>query len=139
MLIVGHDAKKIEHLKRKLRKSFAINDLGLAKQMLGIRITHDRKNINLWLSQERYIEKVLEIFNMSKSKLVYSPLTSHFKLSSEQCPRKTRKEKKRNYNAFTVYNLMYAMICIKLDIIYVVSVVNRFLSNHNNEYYIAIK
>ena len=45
--------------KRRLAKSFAMKDLGAAKQILGRRITRDRKNHKLTLSQGEYIEKVL--------------------------------------------------------------------------------
>ena len=47
MLIIGHDAKKIQILKEELNKSFAMKDLGPAKQILGIKITRDRKNEKL--------------------------------------------------------------------------------------------
>ena len=40
-------------------------------------ISHDRKNKKLWLSQEKYIEKVLQKFNMDKAKSVSSTLASH--------------------------------------------------------------
>jgi len=42
MLIIGHDQKKIVTLRKALSKSFAMNDLGSAKQILGIKITRDR-------------------------------------------------------------------------------------------------
>ena len=51
-----------------------------------MKISHDRKNKKLWLSQESYIEKVLERFNMSKAKAVCSPHLGHLKLSSKQYP-----------------------------------------------------
>jgi len=51
-------------LKRKLGNSFAMKDLGAAKQILGMRITRDRKNHKLTLSQSEYIEKVLKRLNM---------------------------------------------------------------------------
>ena len=38
MLIVGKDTKKIGSLKKTLRKSFAMKDLGLAKQILRMHI-----------------------------------------------------------------------------------------------------
>ena len=85
-LIIGHDSSKIDRLKRELSKSFAMKDLGSVKQILGMKISLDRKSRKLWLSQESYIEKVLERFNMSKSKAVCSPLAGHLKLSSKQCP-----------------------------------------------------
>ena len=83
MLIIGHDSSKTDRLKRELSKSFSMKDLGSMKQILGMKISRDRKNRKLWLSQESYIEKVLERFNMSKAKVVCSPLVSHLKLSSK--------------------------------------------------------
>ena len=44
-------------LKRKIDKSFALKDLGVAKQILGMRITRDMKNHKLTLSQGEYIKK----------------------------------------------------------------------------------
>ena len=44
MLIVCHDASKIEKLKKELSKSFAMKDLGSAKLILGIKIFYDRKD-----------------------------------------------------------------------------------------------
>ena len=89
-----------------------MKDLGAAKQILGMRITRDRKNRILTLSQSEYIEKVLKIFNMQDEKLVSMPLASHFKLSMEECP-KTQEEmahmSKVPY-ALTVGSLMYAMV-----------------------------
>lgn len=80
ILIIGYDARKIERLKREFSKFFDMKDLGPAKQFLEMRITHSRKNRNLWLSQKIYIKK-LERFNMNKSKLVCSLLIGQFKLS----------------------------------------------------------
>ena len=57
MLIVGSNMHDINVLKRKLANSFAMKDLGAAKQILGMRITRDRKNHKLTLSQGEYIEK----------------------------------------------------------------------------------
>ena len=46
MLIAGSNMQEINVLKRKLANSFAMKDLGVAKQILGMRITRDRKNHN---------------------------------------------------------------------------------------------
>jgi len=50
ILIVDHDAKKIQILKEELNKSFAMKNLGPTKQILGMKITRDMKNEKLWLS-----------------------------------------------------------------------------------------
>ena len=87
MLVAGSDMQDINVLKRKLANSFAMKDLGTAKQILGMRITRDRKNRKLTLSQSEYIQKVLERFRMHNEKPVSTPLASHFSLSKEMCPK----------------------------------------------------
>lgn len=82
MLIVGQDTSKISKLKSELSKSFAMKNLGPAKQILGMRIVRDISHGLIWLSQENYIKKVLERFNIDKAKPVNYPLAGHFKLSS---------------------------------------------------------
>jgi len=60
MLVVGSDMREINVLKRKLANSFAMKDLGDAKQILGMRISKEKKNHKLTLSQSEYIQKVLK-------------------------------------------------------------------------------
>src|SRR3954466_12247937 len=128
MLIVGQDAQKIALLKKELGKSFAMKDLGQAKQILGMQITRDRKSGKIWLSQQRYIEKVLKKSYMDKSKPVGTPLANHFKLSSEQCPvsEMEKAEVQKVPYASAVSSLMYAMVCTRPDIAHAVSAVSRF-------------
>ena len=92
MLIIGHDANTIKKLKGDLSRSFSMKDQGHANKILGMKITCDRKNDKLLLSHEMYIEKVLEMFNMSKTKPVRTPLANHFNLSSMQCPKSDKKK-----------------------------------------------
>ena len=141
MLIVGHDRTKIAALKKNLNKCFAMKDLGPAKQILGMKITRDRSRKMLCLSQERYIEKVLERFNMHKAKPVNTPLAGHFKLSSDQSPKskKEKEEMKTTPYASAVGSLMYAMVCTRPDIAYAVGVVSRFLANPGKEHWKAVK
>ena len=86
ILVVGHDKSMINKLKKDLGSQFAMKDLGQAQQILGMRIIRDTNNKRLWFLQERYIEKVLNKFNMKDSKLVGTPLVAHFKLSIDLCP-----------------------------------------------------
>lgn len=127
MLIVGNSTKRIALLKKTLGKSFAMKDLGPAKQILGLKISRDGSKKKLWLSQEGYIENVLERFNMQNAKSDCSPLAGQHKLSNKQCPTiKKEKEvlKKVPYQS-TVGSLMYAMVCTRPDIAYAVGVVSR--------------
>ena len=92
---------------------FAIKDLGPEHHILGMRIIRDRKNKRLWLSQEKYIKKVLDKCNMKDAKLVGTPLPTHFKLSIELCPNddKKKEEMSKIPCASAVDILMYAMVC----------------------------
>ena len=45
MLIVGRDMKKIESLKKALARSFAMKDMGPAKQILGMHIVQLNKEV----------------------------------------------------------------------------------------------
>ncbi|CAL1383495.1 unnamed protein product [Linum trigynum] len=141
MLIVGRNVGEIDRLKKELSKSFAMKDLGPAKQILGMRISRDRRNGKIRLSQERYIERVLERFNMSKAKAVSTPLGGHLKLSVKHCPTSDEeKEAMKNVPyASIVGSLMYAMVCTRPDIAHAVGIVSRFLSNPGKEHWRAVK
>uniref|UniRef100_A0A2N9FX16 Integrase catalytic domain-containing protein n=1 Tax=Fagus sylvatica TaxID=28930 RepID=A0A2N9FX16_FAGSY len=131
MLIVGQDANMVGSLKNELFKSFDMKDLGPARQILGMQILRDRKAKKLWLSQEKYIERVLERFNMKHAKLVSTPLGGHFKLSKKSCP-SSNKEKENMASipySSAVGSLMYAMVCTRPDIAHAVGVVSRFMVN----------
>ena len=52
ILIVGQDASKIDNLKRELNKSFTMKDLGLAKQIIDMKISRDQKSKKLWLFEK---------------------------------------------------------------------------------------
>src|ERR1700678_3618653 len=91
MLVAGTNMQDINVLMKKLANSFAMKDLGVAKKILGMKITKDRKNRKLTLSQGEYTENVLERFRMQNAKLVSTPLASHFKLTKKMCP-KTQEE-----------------------------------------------
>lgn len=140
-LIVGKDATKISQLKNELSKYFDMKDLGPAQQILGMHINRDRKNQRLWLSQEKYVERVLKRFNMDKAKPVSIPLGNHFKLSKRSCPssKKEIEEMSKVPYSSAVGSLMYAMVCTRPDIAHAVGVVSRYLSNPGKEHWEAVK
>uniref|UniRef100_A0A3Q7HQM3 Reverse transcriptase Ty1/copia-type domain-containing protein n=1 Tax=Solanum lycopersicum TaxID=4081 RepID=A0A3Q7HQM3_SOLLC len=94
MLTMGKNTSKIDELKKESCKSFSMKDLGHAKQILGMRITRLRDKRKIYLSQKKYIERVLERFIMKNAKPVSIPLAGHMKLSKKMCP--TAREEKEN-------------------------------------------
>ena len=141
ILIDDQDASKIDNLKRELNKSFATKDLGPPKQILGIKISHDRKSRKLWLSQEVYVKKVLERFNKGKAKSVCPLLVGYFKFSYEHYPisEKEKLEMKGVPYASAISSLMYVMVNTRPDIVHAIGLVNRFFSNSDKEHWTVVK
>ena len=104
--------EEINRLKAQLFRTFDMKDLGAAKHILGMEIHRDRKNGKLWLSQQKYVEKVLEKFFMNNVKPVNVPLASHFKLSSVLSPRDDEEKQYMSHVPYAneVGNLMYVMV-----------------------------
>uniref|UniRef100_A0A3Q7IX02 Reverse transcriptase Ty1/copia-type domain-containing protein n=1 Tax=Solanum lycopersicum TaxID=4081 RepID=A0A3Q7IX02_SOLLC len=99
MLIAGSSMREINNLKTRLSAAFEMNDLGPAKQILGMKISRDRSAGTLNLSQELYIEKMVSRFRVNDAKPRTTPLANHFKLSKEQSP-KTAEERKVTLQGF---------------------------------------
>ena len=77
MLIVGNNTSKFDELKKELHNSFSIKYLGHAKQTFVMRITCFKNERKIYLSQKKYIEHVLDRFNMKNVKSVRSPFAGH--------------------------------------------------------------
>ena len=78
---------------------------------------------------------------MADSKVVQTPLATHFKLSSTQCP---NSEEEKSYMekipyANAVGSLMYSMVCTRPDLAYSTSLVSRFMANPGRDHWEAVK
>jgi hypothetical protein len=136
MLIAAKSMKEITTLKAQLSSEFEMEDLGPAKKILGMEIKRDIKSSLLFLSQEKYIEKVLHRFNMHDAKFVSTPIASYFKLSALQCP--TSKDDieymLRVPYSSVVGSLMYIMVCSRPDLSHAMSLVSRYMANPGKEH-----
>jgi len=141
MLLVRNDKEIIQDLKTQLSSKFDMQDLGAENYILGMEIKRDWEKRKLWLNQRKYVETILQRFNMQDSKSVKVPILIDVKLSVEQCP-KTQEEEEdmsRVPYASAVGSLMYAMVCTRLDIAHVVGVLSRFMSELGKEHWITVK
>ena len=141
MLIASCDKFSIRKLKTQLSNEFEMKELGVAKKILGMEICRDRQAGKLFLSQQRYIKKVLDRFNMNDCKPVSTPLAAHFKLSSDLCPYTKEDMEYMSYVPYAnaIGSLMYAMICTRPDLAYVVSMVSRYMHNPGKKHWNAVK
>ena len=91
MLLIGNNKDVIKEVKSRPSSKFDMKDLGAANFILGMEIRRDRANKMISLNQIKYVETVLEIFNMQEIKTVKVPIPVGVKLFVEQCP-KTQEE-----------------------------------------------
>jgi ATP-binding cassette subfamily B (MDR/TAP) protein 1 len=108
-----------------------MKDMGEANYVLGVKIIRDRATKLLGLTQETYIKKTLERYHMQDSKPMDTNVDKSLSLSLNICP-KTLEEKEKMFKVLytsVINSLIYAMMCTRLDICYVIGLVSRYQSN----------
>ncbi|GJV97565.1 hypothetical protein Tco_1549142 [Tanacetum coccineum] len=95
-----------------------------------MQIHRDRVSRKIWLSQKRYVKKILQRFNMQDCKPILTPFPTNVKLSSKMSPssEEERMEMSRVPYASAVGSLMFMMICTRRDIAHEVGVVSRYMA-----------
>ncbi|KAH9763592.1 Integrase catalytic domain-containing protein [Citrus sinensis] len=73
------EREEIEVLKQLLNSEFDMKDLGPGKKILGMEIIRNMKKGTMILSQRKYLDKVLGVFEMSSSKFMVTPGNEHWK------------------------------------------------------------
>ena len=86
ILIVGNNVEYLKNVKNWLSSNFEMKDMGNAVHILGVKISKDRSKRLFFLSQETYINKVLERFNMQNCKPIGNPIAKGETLSKRMCP-----------------------------------------------------
>ncbi|OAE25191.1 hypothetical protein AXG93_925s1020 [Marchantia polymorpha subsp. ruderalis] len=129
MLIASKN--EIHNMRQLLGSEFEMKDMVLAKKILGMEITRDKRRNELFTSQGGYLQKVVPKFGMSESKAVQTPLVAHFKLSASMSPKteEGRASMERIPYVSAVGILMYAMVCTRPYLACAASLVSRFMIN----------
>jgi hypothetical protein len=87
------------------------------------------------------MKKVLSIFSMDGAKSVSTPLGSHFRLTKDQSPKTDKEKVYMNKVSYTsvIGSLMYVMVRTRSDIVHIVGIVSRYMSNSGKQHWIAVK
>jgi hypothetical protein len=118
-----------------------MKDMGKTIYILGVKIKREHSKKMLALSQEHYIRKVLKKFYMQDCKSIDTPIAKDKGLSLRMCP-KTPDEKtqmKKIPYSSVVGSLMYALMCTRSDISFVVRMVSKYYSNPGKSHWKAVK
>jgi len=149
----SYDVKEWNDIHSSLKSKYNINDTGEVELVLGMRVTRDRMNKTMKLDQEKYIEKILQQYELHQCNPADTP-TSSYKLSQADSPSNVvgGKDKNDSNNSNEVSDrllkqryqsmvgsLNYAAISTRPDITYAVNVLSRYLHNPGQQHMIACK
>ena len=141
ILLASSDLDLLHTTKKFLSKNFDVKDIGEATYVIRIEIFRDLSRGLLGLSQNRYIETILERFGMEKCPASVAPIQKGDKFSFMQCPQNEweRKQMERILYAFVVGSLMYAQTCTRRDISFAVGMLGTYQSNPGMGHWKAAK
>ena len=108
-----------------------MKDMGEASYVLGVKIFRDLSKRLLCLSQETYIKKMLKRYHMHDFKPMDTLVEKNLSLSLNMCPKMPNEKEQMSKVPYSsiVDNMMYANICMRPNICYVVRLISRFQSN----------
>ena len=86
LLLLCNLLDELTHLKQQLSQEFEMKDLGEAHFILGIQIRRDRKARTLSITQQQYVKKVVERFDIAECNPISTPFDSSTKLPKADCP-----------------------------------------------------
>ena len=131
ILLATNDKGLLYEVKQFLSKNFDMKDMGEASYVIGIKIHRERSRGILGLSQETYINKVLERFNMKNCSLSVAPILKGDRFDLNHCPKNDfeREHMKNIPYTSAVGSLMYSQVCTRPDIAFAIGVLGKYQSN----------
>ena len=144
LVLAAADTVNIAWIKTSLTNAFEMTDLGELRTFLGLEISRERKLRLLTLSQEKYIDKILERHGMQDARPCTTPLDTNTRLRSRTQTNQdlhSREDKQVSLEVYqsAVGSLMYAMLGTQPDIAYPVGLVRQFNHSPQWEHWIAVK
>lgn len=132
ILIAGSKLNTIQEVKNIMAKNFRMDDRGELKWFLGIDFS--RTDDGYIMSQERYINNLLEKFNMSNCNAVSTPAVQGVTLQKPEGDTNTTFPYREG-----VGSLIYLMTGTRPDISWITSKLSQYLSSHDDSHIAALK
>ncbi|CAI7832453.1 unnamed protein product [Closterium sp. NIES-54] len=125
LVFVTADTEALAHVKSELQKRHTCTDLGELTSYLGLRITRDRAQRTITLTQSHMVQQVLQRFGFTYSSPQSTPLPTGHSLSAP--PSDESVEPSGPYPEL-VGCLMYLMTCTRPDLAYPLSLLARYMA-----------
>ena len=129
ILTTGPDAS-VEGVKSQFHSLFDISDVSMASYYLGMKITRDRKNFTLKLTQDAYIKRVIEAFDPDSRKTLPIPMSPDAKIVKTDA--EIDPQVRQRYQAL-LGSVMYLMLQTRPEMAYAVGKLLRYAHCPTND------
>jgi hypothetical protein len=137
VLIAAQDMSTINGIRDALKNKWKWSDIGTATYILGLKLERHRPRRTISLSQEGYIQRVMDRFGMQDAKTVTTPFYDAMMRGQEDTI-KEDKQRKTLYQQI-VGSLMWSAMSARPDIVFAVGYLSRFSSNPSEQHRKAAK
>ncbi len=138
LIFTKFDFVVISRLKNALNERFEMSDLKLCIYYLDMKIFKNRRLKLLTLNQSVYVDQILRDHEMWNCKFLIIFMNVFYRLIKIFDEYIVEKNLKTSYQSI-VKSLMYVMLKIKSDIIYSISIVNRYVFNFTQIHWQTVK
>ncbi|MCI10100.1 gag-pol polyprotein, partial [Trifolium medium] len=132
MLVTGSNEILVKEFKAEILKVFEMTDLGLMSYFLGMEVNQDCDGV--FICQKKYAKELLKKFCMEDCKSTTTPMNQKEKFSKDDGAKKIDESKYRGLIGCLTY-----LTATRPDIMYVVSVLSRFMHCASEVHYQALK
>ncbi|KAJ9517300.1 hypothetical protein QJQ45_009205 [Haematococcus lacustris] len=130
-ILASADEAAVQEVKQQLQQAFDVHDLGQAADFLGMRIAFDRAAGILRLTQQQYIEQLLQRFGLTECnprQLPLSPGTQLVKEGEQLSEQHTLRYRE------LVGGLLWLSTCTRPDIVFAVGQLTRYMQAPTREH-----
>lgn len=119
------DSDERDQLVKDLKNAYEIRQIGDLKWFLNMRIICDRPNLKLWLCQDAYIDKIVDMYHLAHACKAYTPLTGTL---LEPFNEPALPAKIHHYQQ-CIGSCIYSAVMTRPDITYAVGKLATFMTN----------
>jgi hypothetical protein len=144
-IIAGHQESTVVSEKENIRKHFKSTDQGSISFVLGMKIERYRESRKMKLSQEVYIDKMLDQFGMKESKPASTPMATDFRSRVQKIPKQENAKENEDDEKFEapyrqlIGSLLHLSNYSRPDISLAVSILSRSLDSYTENHWMAAK
>jgi len=141
ILTMPNDERNLKLVFQRLKKSIKLQDLGECHWYLNCQIEQDSRMGVFSISQDAYVDKILEQFGMTDCKPITTPMQPGTYLSKKMSPTTIpEKEEMKKYPYRQIVGaLLYSSVTSRPDITFAVNQIGRFQENPGLPHWQATK